>query len=101
MRLTAGLLRSPRFLFGFGLFAAIVLGALLAPLFMHGGPQLRVGLPFMPPSPGHWLGTDHLGRDMMALLAAGLRSSTRRRTDRPARWTFASARRPQFRRRRS
>jgi peptide/nickel transport system permease protein len=75
MKLLRGLLKSPAFLFGFGLFATIILVALLAPLFLHVDARARVGLPFMPPSSEHWLGTDHLGREMSALLIAGLRSS--------------------------
>ncbi len=47
----------------------------LGPLFLHAGTQTRVGLAFMPPSRAHFLGTDHLGRDMFALLVTGLRSS--------------------------
>jgi peptide/nickel transport system permease protein len=75
VRLFAGLWRSPRFLAGFGLFAAVVLVAVLAPLFLQGDAHARVGLAFMPPSAAHWLGTDHMGRDMAAMVAAGLRSS--------------------------
>jgi peptide/nickel transport system permease protein len=75
MKLLRGLLKSPAFLFGFGLFATIILIALLVPLFVHVDARARVGLPFMPPSSEHWLGTDHLGREMFALLIAGLRSS--------------------------
>jgi peptide/nickel transport system permease protein len=35
----------------------------------------RVGLPFLPPSEHHWLGTDQMGLDMFAMLIKGLRSS--------------------------
>lgn len=30
---------------------------------------------FLPPSPQHWLGTDHLGRDMLSLVMHGTRTS--------------------------
>ncbi len=35
----------------------------------------RVGLAYVAPSSSHWLGTDHMGLDMVSLLIAGLRSS--------------------------
>jgi peptide/nickel transport system permease protein len=75
MRRRSGLFASPGFVLGFGLFSAIVLLALLAPALLELDAQRRVGLAFLPPSGAHWLGTDHLGRDMFALLVAGLRSS--------------------------
>src|SRR5687768_17532577 len=70
-----GLLKSPPFLIGAGLFLATVMIALFAPLFMQVDVQTRVGLAYVAPSGKHWLGTDHLGLDMVSLLVAGLRAS--------------------------
>src|SRR5688500_7906692 len=70
-----GLWRSVGFLFGCALFFGTVLLAVLAPLFMTLDVGRRVGLAYMPPSSEHWLGTDHLGLDMLSLLVLGLRSS--------------------------
>lgn len=75
MKLFKNLLRTPSFVFGMGLFLATLLIALLGPLLMHVDVSTRVGLAFTPPSAAHWLGTDHLGIDMVSLLVAGLRSS--------------------------
>jgi peptide/nickel transport system permease protein len=70
-----GLLKSPAFLLGASLFVLTLLLALLPPLFMNVDTQTRVGLAYMPPSSQHWLGTDHLGIDMVSMLVVGLRSS--------------------------
>jgi peptide/nickel transport system permease protein len=70
-----GLFKSPGFVAGFVLFAGTLLLAILAPLLMNVDVKNRVGLAYMPPSPQHWLGTDHLGLDMVSLLIEGLRAS--------------------------
>jgi peptide/nickel transport system permease protein len=75
MKLLLGLLKSPGFLVGAGLFLATLVLGFIAPLFMHIDTQTRVGLAYMPPSAEHWLGTDHLGVDMLSMLVVGLRSS--------------------------
>ncbi len=75
MKLFKNLLRTPSFVLGFGLFFSTLLLALLGPLFVHVDVNTRVGLAFTPPSSAHWLGSDHLGLDMVSLLIAGLRSS--------------------------
>lgn len=49
--------------------------ALLAPLLFPGDARAPTGAPFLPPSWAHPLGTDDLGRDMMAALAHGGRAS--------------------------
>src|SRR5262245_38986765 len=75
MKLLRNLFKSPAFVIGIVLFFGTLLLALLGPVFLHIDTKTRVGLAFMPPSPQHPLGTDHLGLDMVSLLVAGLRSS--------------------------
>ena len=75
MKLLKNLLRNPSFVIGAGLFLFTLLLALLGPFFTNGDVSTRVGLAYTPPSSEHWLGTDHLGVDMVSLLIAGLRSS--------------------------
>lgn len=75
MKLFKNLLKSPSFVLGMGLFLATLLFAFLGSFLTHADVNTRVGLAYMPPSSEHWLGTDHLGLDMIALLVAGLRSS--------------------------
>lgn len=70
-----GLLKSPAFLFGFSLFVGTLLVAIFAPLLMNLNVEDRVGLAYLPPSADNWLGTDHMGIDMISLLVEGLRSS--------------------------
>ncbi|WP_235035414.1 ABC transporter permease [Roseomonas sp. 18066] len=67
-------LRKKRLL-GAGLLAAVAGFALLGPL--HGIDPLRQDLSaaLQPPGAAHPLGTDHLGRDLLARLAAGARLS--------------------------
>jgi len=75
MRLLKSLFRSPFFVLGMSLFLLTLLLALLGPLLLHANVNERVGLAYMAPSSAHWLGTDHMGVDMIAMLLAGLRSS--------------------------
>jgi len=75
MNLFRGLLKSPAFLLGAGLFLLTILIAFLAPLFLDIDAYTRVGLAYMPPSSEHWLGTDHMGIDMVSLLVEGLQAS--------------------------
>ncbi|GAA2539016.1 hypothetical protein [Pseudonocardia hydrocarbonoxydans] len=55
-----------------GALAAVLLVAALLPLDAVGNDLANR---FAPPSPAHPLGTDHLGRDVFARLAAGTRLS--------------------------
>ena len=75
MGMFKNLWRSPAFLVGIALFLGTLSIALLGPVVMNVNVTDRVGLAYMPPSAAHWLGTDHLGIDMMSLLVEGLRSS--------------------------
>ena len=75
MKLLKNLLASPAFALGMGLFVLTLLTSLLGPRLLHVDVNTRVGLAYLPPSSSHWLGTDHMGLDMVSLLIAGLRSS--------------------------
>lgn len=37
--------------------------------------QLAIAQKLLPPSPAHWLGTDHLGRDLMSMVMVGAQTS--------------------------
>jgi peptide/nickel transport system permease protein len=75
MALVKGLFKLPAFLLGLFLFAGTLILALVGPLVMHLDVKNRVGAPYMAPSGAHWLGTDHLGLDMVSMLVMGLRAS--------------------------
>ncbi|MGR6998931.1 ABC transporter permease [Yinghuangia aomiensis] len=59
---------------GIVLVAAFAVLALIVPLFAP-DPNASVGAPLEHPSAGHLMGTDHLGRDLLARTAAGARLS--------------------------
>ena len=60
-----------------GALVAVVLGAALLSLVWmpHDPTAIDVSRKFRPPSTGHWLGTDQLGRDVASRLMAGARVS--------------------------
>ncbi|MET9724914.1 ABC transporter permease [Streptomyces zaomyceticus] len=60
---------------GLTLVGLVVLAGLLAPLLAGHGPTDQSGLALAPPgTPGHPLGTDDLGRDLLARLLHGIRA---------------------------
>ncbi|PWE53136.1 ABC transporter permease [Metarhizobium album] len=71
------LLRSPEGAFGMIILAALVLVALLAPILFPGDPLRIAGPALLPPfsDPALPLGTDRLGRDVLAGLMHGARTS--------------------------
>jgi len=61
---------------GAGVLAVIVLAALAPVVFTHANPeQPDIMSRLAPPSPGHLLGTDNIGRDLLARLVYGARIS--------------------------
>lgn len=73
-RLLRKLLRHPIGVAGLVLVGLMVLGALLAPWLPLADPSAQsLGERLLPPSATHWLGTDTLGRDILARLAFGAR----------------------------
>ena len=76
-RALRALFRDPLALFGILLLAAVGLTALLADVIMPGDPLDMVAIPLQWPGadPEHPLGTDSLGRDVLAVLIHGTRAS--------------------------
>lgn len=68
-------LRSPSGVFGAGILLALILGTLFGPLIHPVDPMDIVGAPFTEPSAEAWLGTDYLGRDILAGLIYGGRAT--------------------------
>ena len=61
---------------GAGVLAVIVLAALAPVVFTRANPeQPDIMSRLAPPSPGHLLGTDNIGRDLLARLVYGARTS--------------------------
>ena len=77
LKLLRNLLKSPMFVIGISIFVLTLLIALFGPLFYSVDTHARDILagPYAGSSGEHLLGTDHLGRDYVSLLIAGLRSS--------------------------
>jgi peptide/nickel transport system permease protein len=75
VELVKGLFRVPAFLLGLVLFVSTLLIGFVAPLVMTIDTDSRVGGAYMAPTAEHWLGTDHMGIDMVSMLVEGLRAS--------------------------
>ena len=77
VKLLKNLMKSPMFVVGVVIFVLSLLVAVFGPLFYNVDINARdiVAGPYAPSSAEHLLGTDHLGRDYVSLLIAGLRSS--------------------------
>lgn len=67
--------QSGKFRVGFIIFGVVLLLVLFYPLFDNTDPLMMQGLMFQEPSSEHLLGTDNFGRDVMAELVAGTRTS--------------------------
>ena len=66
----------PSLVLGALLSGLALLAALLSFVWTPGDvTQLAIADKLQPPSPAHWLGTDHFGRDMLAMVMVGARTS--------------------------
>ncbi|HZP97427.1 MAG TPA: ABC transporter permease [Candidatus Limnocylindria bacterium] len=66
---------SPAAIVGLSLLVTLVLAAVFAPLLTPYDPLRGTGLPLRPPGPVHPMGTDDLGRDVLAQVLYGARVS--------------------------
>ena len=69
------MLGNPRVTISLGWLVLILFVSLFAPLLAAGSPFAIVGQPFLPPGGDFLLGTDSLGRDVMAGLIHGARTT--------------------------
>lgn len=76
-RALAGFAANPTALAGFGILALVTLAALLAPVLFPGDPLAMVARPLLWPgqNPSYPLGTDSMGRDVLAGVVHGARIS--------------------------
>lgn len=70
------LLRDPAALFAAAILALLTFSAVFAPAITHYNPlAISPGIRFRPPGAAHLFGTDHLGRDIFAIVLYGGRTS--------------------------
>ena len=75
-RLNYRLAREPLGVFGFALVLIVILAVVFAPLLTHYNPAgISIPSRFMSPGIDHWLGTDHLGRDLFTRMLYGGRAA--------------------------
>jgi len=68
--------RNPSLCIGAALVIVLVIVAVFGPFVAHADPfAIDLAHALAPPSPGHWLGCDSLGRDMLARIVSGARLS--------------------------
>lgn len=67
--------RDPMGLVGAAILAFVFILAIFAPLIAPGDPFNMNGQPFVPPGSEHLLGTDNLGRDVLAMMVHGTKVS--------------------------
>lgn len=56
---------------GAGILGALLLAVLVGPFLVESPVAIDMGAKLLPPGPGHWLGTDSFGRDMLSRLVHG------------------------------
>ena len=61
--------------FGVAIFLLMAIIAVFAPFLAQYDPGNQTTFAFEPPSPSHWLGTNHVGQDIWSQLAYGARTS--------------------------
>jgi len=67
--------RSPAAIAGLALGVAVLAAAALGPGIAPADPFTATAAPLRPPAPGHWMGTDDLGRDVLSGVLHGARVS--------------------------
>jgi len=56
---------------GCSILALLLVGVIIGPFFVQSPTAIDMGAKLLPPGPGHWLGTDSFGRDMLSRIAHG------------------------------
>jgi peptide/nickel transport system permease protein len=74
MKIFLSLLKSPMFIAGTSILVLTLMIATVFP-FIYPIDVHNAASPMQPPSANHWLGTNHMGIDMVSILVMGLRSS--------------------------
>jgi len=69
------ILRNIPAIFGLTVLALMIVAAVLAPMLYPGNPVFSVAAPMQPPNPQYPFGTDHIGRDISAIMVWGTRVS--------------------------